>query len=181
MSNIDLANLASQIEFAESTVEEETDDSALDMDLKIGSPFATMFSDFSEAEEVEEAGEPKEAGETEKKKLEEETEKAKKNESAGNAGLEALNTQNGMSLVYNPFLLDTYFDHEPLEGLTDDEEDEIPAEEIPAIEEHEGVHYISKEILSLHPTAEKGLNTEFKNLVDSVINPDSPISSGSGD
>jgi hypothetical protein len=179
MSSIDLANLVSQIEFAESTAK-EIEDIALDTELEIVSPFATMLSRFSEAEEAEETNKQESASKDEKiiekkKPEEEEAEKPQKNEPAGNAGLEALHIQNGMSLVYKPFFSDTFFDPEPLESLPNEEEPP------PAIEEHEGVHYISKETLSPDPETEKNLDAKFKNLVDSVINPDNFISSSSGD
>jgi hypothetical protein len=63
-----------------------------------------------------------------------------------------------------------------LEALPEEENGQLleEAEEEPGendvIEEREGVHYISKDILNPHPEVEKNLNQDFKNLVDSVIN-----------
>jgi hypothetical protein len=47
MSGLDLANLASQIEFSSSPLEEESEP-ALEKELEIVSPFATMLSEFSD-------------------------------------------------------------------------------------------------------------------------------------
>jgi hypothetical protein len=191
MSEMDLANLVSQIEFSSSPSKEE-EDTTLEKELEIVSPFATMLSDFSDDREdtgteappletVENSSKTEPSDNTEegeKKKPEEEEEKekvaaAKRNES----GLETLNVQHGMSLIYKPFLYADFSDPQDLESLPNDPEKRPPeirpsSEEeynTDIIEEHEGVHYINREILNPDPQTEKGLNPDFKNLVDSVI------------
>jgi hypothetical protein len=86
--------------------------------------------------------------------------------------------QHGLSLVYKPFLTDSFSDPQDLEGLPDDIEEEPPSnspeqdtsiQDTNIIEEHEGLHYINKEILSPGFETEKDLNPDFKNLVDSII------------
>jgi hypothetical protein len=193
MSAIDLANLASQIEFSSSPLKEEDEgDTALEKELEIVSPFATMLSRFSddggrdagtEAEpSFRETGEnssktePSDDTEGEKKKPEEENERVatvKRSES----GLETMHVQNGMSLIYKPFLYADFSDPRDLESLSD-APDENPAEtatrpeeddDTQVIEEHEGVHYINREILSSGLRTEEDLNLDFKDLVNSVI------------
>jgi hypothetical protein len=190
MSAIDLANIASQIEFSSSPLKEEEEDTALEKELEIVSPFATMFSPFSDDGDTD-AGteaeppslatgensfktEPSGDTEGEKKKPEEEKEKVttvKRNES----GLETMRVQQGMSLMYKPFLYPVFSDPRDLESLPGDP-DEKPAETLPkeddgtdVIEEHEGVPYINREILNSGPETGKDLNLDFKDLVNSVI------------
>jgi hypothetical protein len=81
-----------------------------------------------------------------------------------------------MSLIHRPFLYTDFSDPQDLESLPDDFEERpseagTPQEEHDAnvIEEHEGIHYINREILNPNPQTEKDLNPDFKNLVNSVI------------
>jgi hypothetical protein len=171
MSGLDLANLASQIEFSELPVE-EGEDTAPEKEVEIVSPFATMLSDFSAEEAPAEGGEKKKpAG---KKATIQRAQNSQKNQKAPeNAGPETVSIQHGMSVLYKPFVYTCVSDPEPLESLPD--EDDAPEiltledGEPDVIEEHEGVHYISKEALSPDTETEKNLNPDFKNLVDSVI------------
>jgi hypothetical protein len=66
-----------------------------------------------------------------------------------------------MSLMSAPFFMEQYSDPEVLEAAEDGD----------AIEEREGVHYISQAVLDAGSDAVPNLNRDFKNLVDSVINP----------
>jgi hypothetical protein len=66
-----------------------------------------------------------------------------------------------MSLLYRPFSGTNTSDPEPLEN-TDDEGSTV-------IEEHEGIHYINTEVLKPNTEAEKNLNSDFQDLVNSVI------------
>jgi hypothetical protein len=191
MSNLELANLASQIEFSTSPVETEEEDTALEKDLEIVSPFATMLSDFSGngAEDTKAEEEPpprkgsKKSSKTKPSDGTEEGEKKKpvEKEAATTAkrsglDLETLAVQPGMSLVYKPFLYTGFSDPQPLESVPNDFE-ENPSEaktpeenyDTPVIEEREGIHYINREILNPGPQAEKDLDPDFKELVDSVI------------
>jgi hypothetical protein len=81
-----------------------------------------------------------------------------------------------MSLMHTLFLYTDFSDPLDLEGLPDAPEENLsetgtPEEEQDdnVIEEHDGVHYINREILNPGPQSEKNLNPDFKNLVNSVI------------
>jgi hypothetical protein len=194
MNTMDLANLASQIEFSSGPPKEEEEDTALEKELEIVSPFATMLSDFSDDRDDGTAAEPFFQEETaenssktepsdstkegEKKKPEDEKQVAavKRSES----GLETLQVQQGMSLMYTPFSYPVFSDPQDLESLSGDlkenPETGPPGEDEDAdtggsniIEEHEGVHYINREILNPGPKTEKALNPDFENLVNSVM------------
>jgi hypothetical protein len=198
MNTMDLANLASQIEFSSGPPkEEEEEDTALEKELEIVSPFATMLSDFSDDREAdagieaepsfpktdENSSRPEASGgaaEGEKKKPGEEEEEKVAAVKRSESGLETLRVQQGMSLMYTPFLYPVFSDPQDLESLPDDPEEKPetspPGEDEDAntgdsniIEEHEGVHYINRDILNPGSKTEEDLNPDFKDLVDSVI------------
>jgi hypothetical protein len=194
MDSLDLANLASQIEFSSLPADENEGEPVIEKELEIVSPFATMLSDFSGDKETSAeteaeppllaaAGdssqtEPSDTTEGEKKKPEEEEKVAKTRRSE--SGLETLPVQYGMSLVYKPFLYTGFSDPRDLESPPGDFEEPPPetaasgeaaeeANDANIIEEREGVHYISREILSPGYQTEANLNPDFKDLVNSVI------------
>jgi hypothetical protein len=77
-------------------------------------------------------------------------------------------------VIYKPLLFDSFADPQELEGLPGNIEEEPPGtpeqeDDTNVIEEHEGLHYINKEILNPGLETEKDLNPDFKNLVDSII------------
>jgi hypothetical protein len=85
-----------------------------------------------------------------------------------------------MSLMYTPFLYPVFSDPRDLESLAGDPEEKpetVPPEkdedtdigDSNIIEEHEGVHYINREMLNPGPKTEEDLNPDFKDLVNSVI------------
>jgi hypothetical protein len=184
ISGSDLANLASRIEFSSCPAKEE-EDTALDKEFEIVSPFATMLSDFSgerdtNAGTAEEAAENFSKNEPSGDRTEGETAaKVKKSES----GIETLIVQQGASLIYKPFSYGSFSDPRDLENPEENPKKEPPGSARPGkeagntrkydakiIEEHEGIHYVSTEILNPGPQTEKKLNPDFKNLVNSVIN-----------
>jgi hypothetical protein len=193
MDTLDLANLASQIEFSSLPADDNEGDPALEKELEIVSPFATMLSDFSDDKNTDAGTEAephplaagdssqnkpsdKRAGEKKKPEEEEKVAKAKRSES----GLETLPVQYGMSLMYKPFLYTSFSDPRDLDSPPGDFEEtpsvtaafeKAPEEEYDAhiIEEREGVHYVSREILSPGFQTEENLNPDFKDLVNSVI------------
>jgi hypothetical protein len=182
----DLAALASQIEFSSSPSEAEEDDIALEKELEIVSPFATMLSHFSGGEDKDTGtGEllpesSQNASKTEPSDGIKEGEKKKPGgQKRSESGLETLSVQPGMSLMSRPFLYEGFSDPQDLEGVPDDfknslsetkpSEKDINVKDINVIEEHEGVHYINREILKPGLHAGKDLNPDFKNLVDSVL------------
>jgi hypothetical protein len=191
MTNLELANLASQIEFSSSPSETEEEDATLENDLEIVSPFATMLSNLSDAraEDTKAEEEPfpqKASKKSSKAKPSDGTEEGEKKKSgekeevtaeAKKSGpeLETLALQQGLSLMYKPFLYTGFSDPQVLESAGDFEEDPSEANtseenyDTAVIEEREGIHYINREILNPGPQAEKDLNPDFKDLVDSVI------------
>ena len=139
-SDVDLAAVASQIEFSPDNEPEYAEDEPIGQELEIVSPFSAMLYDFSESDPE---GEPP-AVEVEMKE------------------------NRGLSLINNPFSGDTgHGKIETLEALPEGEaEGEIGESEIEIIEEREGVHYISQDALDTE--TEVDLDQDFKDLVDSV-------------
>jgi hypothetical protein len=81
-----------------------------------------------------------------------------------------------MSLVYRPFMIEEYPNPAILESPDVDVETPEPREIQndddtggKIIEERDGIHYINKELLETGGFTIKGLNDEFKNLVDSIV------------
>jgi hypothetical protein len=165
MSESALAQLASQIEF--SAVAEDSDEAETYQkeDLEVFSPFDSMRFKFNDTPKEEEPA-----------------------AESGNAELEDLSGPADMSLVYTPFQSPADADPQPLEPASDEEaaavEAELPeevedlgpsaeeaAKAADIIEEVDGVNYINEENLNAQPEKEspQNIDTDFKNLVDSVL------------
>lgn len=160
----DIDEVASEIEFGPAP-EPEENISGVDEDLEIVSPFADIFFDFSntgtEEQDLEESAEQEgESFPGEAKK----TPQAKINNRGDSAGLEELGNNFSVSLVYKPFFLGK---SQALEFLDSPEPAAMP--EKAAIEERDGLHFVKQTILAPEG-AEKNLDPDFKNLVDSVLN-----------
>ena len=176
---MDLADLASKIEFSVLPDSDEGEAPFDEKEFDIVSPFATILSGVEnettivedpESEEPEEIPaelpeeEPLESGSSdEKKKSLTNPENSEISADKLNTNLESFTGNPGISVVYRPFLLEEYSDPEELEAMP--EEDDITDDTV--IEEREGVHYINKAILN--SDHEEQLNEDFKNLVDSLI------------
>ncbi|AEF83083.1 hypothetical protein [Leadbettera azotonutricia] len=197
MSEMDLADLASKIEFS-TLPDTDEEEALLEKELEIVSPFETMLSGFDDKAEttldeepvLEEAVEeaklpveiPAEPPAEEPSELESPDEKknplknladAEAPGSGPNTKLEAFTVNSGMSVIYKPFFLEEYGDPEELEAMPgEDDIEEIAskpdtADDDAIIEEREGVHYVNKAILD--SGTKEQLNEDFKNLVDSII------------
>jgi len=155
VSDVDIAVVASQIEFAPDNEPELTEDELIEQDLEIVSPFSAMLYDFSEPGADED--------------LDEDVSKTPDpGPESSDMGLE-LKENRGLPLINDPFSgMTGRKEIVTLEALSESE-DEITIEtgkmgEI--IEEREGVHYISQDALGTEKEAD--LDRDFKDLVDSV-------------
>ena len=173
---VDLDNLASQIEFSPIIEQETQEDDPLHDDFEIVSPFATLLFDFSsgsgevvrssfsEEESPEESNDPIEEIEF-LTPIEDEGSNDSQNESKDASLEEDKNTNYGLSVMYKPFYeVSGHKDFEMLEGG----EETIKKKPGNVIEEREGIHYVSKDVLNTAPGSDS-LNRDFKDLVDSII------------
>ena len=156
ISEVDLAAVASQIEFSPDNEPEIADDEPMGQDLEIVSPFSAMLYDFSESgsdEEPESSAMDADAIDVEMKE---------------NRGLPLINdpfsAMAGQTEVENLEALPEREDELIIETGEIGEMGEIETGEI--IEEREGVHYISQDALGTE--TEAVLDPDFKDLVDSV-------------
>jgi len=188
-SLIDLANLASQIEFAPES-ESETDEIQMQEDLEIVSPFSTMLSELSKADlfnlsedDIEHLSEDgnnlntdlAEESEDEKKKHQK-RDRTELNSDASNHGVSAHGvsaegTLKGSGdfvfpLFSKPFINTGKSKVENLEVISESKA-AIPDEEV--IKEREGIHYINGDVLSTEKKADEEIDKDFKDLVDSII------------
>ena len=149
-SEIDMANLASQIEFGTGAEPETHDDAEpLHEDLEILSPFSTMFSDLADADS-----------------------EAANREYTDSSAPEAIMSKTALILFSRPFNSIGRTEIENLEVLQGNEEEPamvLDIDDDTVIEEHDGIHYISGETLNSGSKDELVLNKEFKELVDSIL------------
>ena len=104
---------------------------------------------------------------------EETSEKTGLDDNSTDAALEEdENISDGISVIYKPFYESTGDkDIETLEALPGDDgnNEEECADIVDIIEEREGIHYISKDVLNTETESNANLDRDFKNLVDSII------------
>ncbi|MDR3166527.1 MAG: hypothetical protein LBT93_01180 [Treponema sp.] len=154
----DLDEAASEIEFSplpESEVSETGED------LEIVSPFADIFSDFSDTDTEAEDQSPEKT----QKKPQAKINKGGK-DTRGTIGLEKLDNNLSMSLVYRSFFVANNGTPEFLELQEEPlpESPSLPREGV--IAERDGLHFINP--AAIPAPEEKDLDPDFKNLVDSV-------------
>ena len=187
-SKMTIEKVASQIEFSPILEQENSAEETLQDDLEIVSPFSTILFDFenlddydappSDVEEVEEVVENIEPGDVEEKTeapsgsegvVEYLSPADSPNDSKDTVLEEEVNT-NQSSLLSKPFLAvtgDTSI--ETLEVLPEENDKNEDANNDGVIEEREGIHYISSEVLSSETDTAVPLDRDFKKLVDSII------------
>jgi len=190
---IDIAHLASEIEFSPVLEPEDPEDETSHWDdLEIVSPFSMGFSDSDDdegslplseepelddgIEELPEEVDSSPADEVLPLRADGETQEsgAAPNDTLKSVGrgLLMLSTKRFFDIDRSGI--------ETLESLSAEEDDDIPtisavdddddsSGEAGVIEEREGVHYISGDALNPGNGADPGLNRDFKNLVDSVV------------
>jgi hypothetical protein len=158
----DLDKLAHEIEFGPTPEPEEDIFDTDNEELEIVSPFADIFSNFSDAD-MEGQGPDEEEGESfgEDKKHPSAKMGGRKDNSKKGVFLEELDNKSGMSLVYHSFFLGNNQTPEFLEVLRDP----LPA----VIEERDGLHFINRAVLYAPENAKPNLDPRFKDLVDSVL------------
>ena len=176
LSAMEIKEMASKIEFGTDIITEVTEEVTIGDDLEIVSPFSTMLMDFS-APGVEAAAKEETSGEP-PVSLEEELLSPDEDEyenDEGKAHLDNLgNLQDGnasavQSLPYEHFLgMTGDKDIEILEAYPDGDDD-TDSENSGVIEEREGVHYVTEDVLSPDPKTAATLDRNFKKLVDSVV------------
>lgn len=178
---VDLAEIASLIEFGKISDEEENDEElTLQNDLEIASPFDTMFTNGKEADEsdIEELvmlpdddDGPEISLQTSVPIEVKEDTPGENSENEKSEGIQVFPSVEGLSVLYKPFHAAAQSSPQTLQALAEDDDSSVP-EEITGditddvIEERQGVHYIKKTTLD---TKAQNLNKDFKNLVDSVI------------
>ena len=182
ISEEDLKNLASQIEFAADIVPEapemEATEEELDEFLEIVSPFSAMNFDFSSEDnndditaELFEESFLEEISEQPPEKEEENWENVEmtaEDESSDQEGLIQI-ANRGLPVIAKPFNISANTNEiESLEPISSTE-DKTTSDNNGVIEEREGVHYISEDVLEPNPKTVPGLNKEFKELVNSII------------
>jgi len=162
---VDLAALASQIEFSPETEpeSESTGDESIDNDLEIVSPFAAMLDGFTDTIDYDVASIGEDTLEQIYGPTDEKNDSALSNE-PGEA-VEAI-PDRGQQLITRPFSTTSKSKIETLEIL---QEKQSPAGKGSVIKEKEGLPFISADALAQDEKEAEFINSDFKNLVDSVI------------
>ncbi|MDR3191599.1 MAG: hypothetical protein LBT87_00875 [Treponema sp.] len=194
MTGARINEIASEIEFADSPGEEDTDD-AVTMNLDIASPFDLMSFDSDGEADGDEPPAGPDQGESgaDAPSFSVNTEDEKKNSPqprddegdeeleelavVSETGLEELDSREGLPYIYRPFCLTEFQNIAVLKALPDDapaSTAQAPGNQDSAagtrlIEEREGLPYISGNAFKADGNMEQTLNREFKDLVDSVL------------
>jgi len=173
VSQIDIDNLATQIEFSPDTETEQTDERLFDDGLEIVSPFSTMVFDSlpersSDTDDVV-AGDAV-AGKAGEAKEDQSNEKSGKEDDELNIATDGINTDSyvgeGLPIITTLFSgILSIAEVEPLEDFDAGKEGHKDGD---IIREMEGVHFINENVLAPSPEVAVTLNREFKELVDEV-------------
>jgi hypothetical protein len=158
---IDLAALASQIEFSTETEPEPDEEDSIEHDLEIVSPFASMLGGFTDTMDYDISSIGEET-------LEQIFGPSDENDSLNDDSWQEVEIiQNrGQPLITKPFSMAGKNKVETLEALT---EEQSPIERGSIIEEKEGIPFVSANAINPDEKEEKFINRDFKDLVDSVI------------
>ena len=160
---VDLAALASEIEFSSGPEEESTEDDSIEHDLEIVSPFSAMLDDFTDTIDYEDSSIGEETLEQIFGPSDENKNNSANDEPAQNVEI----IQNlGQQLITKPFDTVGKKKIETLEAL---HEEQSSTGRSNVIKEKEGLPFISADALNPDEREEKFINRDFKNLVDSVI------------
>ena len=160
---MDLAALASEIEFSPEPEPESTGDDSIEKDLEIVSPFSAMLDDFTDTVDYDISSIGEDTLEQIFGPADEEGNSSPNNDSGQE--VETI-LDKGQQIVTKPFNTTSKNKVETLQTLNEGQGQKGKGN---VIKEKEGLPFVSADALNLDEKEEGFINRDFKNLVDSVI------------
>jgi len=160
---VDLAALASEIEFSPENEPEPTGDDSIEKDLEIVSPFSAMLDGFTDTVDYDISSIGEETLEQIFGPADE-----KENSSSNDDSEQEIETiqDRGQQIISKPFSTTSKSKIETLQTLR---EDQSRTGKGNVIKEKEGLPFVSADALNPDEIEDELINQDFKNLVDSVI------------